>query len=284
MLPADAMNEAELAALLLFHADAGMEWLIEEAPVDRFAEFVEQQSRARSAAPAASAAPAQERRRETAQTPKRMEPVAALPDEEVVARAVAAAAEATTIEALDAAVKAFTGCNLRNSARNTAFLDGQTTAPVLVAGGLPGPDDDRDGRVFSGPAGQMLERMLGAIGISMAEVCLINVIPWRPPGNRPPTAKELEICLPFSLRLIELGRPARILALGAYPARVLTGSTDGIHAMRGKWFDVRAGVVESRLLATFHPLELQAAPLNKRLAWQDLLVFSGAIANPASQR
>lgn len=278
---ADQLNAYELAQLLHFYAESGVEWVLEDEPVDRFAEFAA--LAAQRAAPAreperAAAAPAIERQRpaEKPVAPPRQQ-VVAIPDAEAIAEAQRLAAQAMTLEELAAAVAGFTGCNLRNSARNVAFMSGSPTARFAIAGGVPSADDDRDGMPFSGASGTMLEKMLAGIAIPSADVMMFNLVPWRPPGNRAPTAHETEICRPFNMRLLEIVKPVAVLALGNYPAKMLSGSMEGIHALRGKRIDIDVGGAKVPMLATFHPQDIISTPLNKRLVWQDLLAFRAEI-------
>lgn len=283
---AEQLLPDELSALMHFYAEAGVAWLSEDEPVDRFAEFVAMssaKSQARAQPPAASSQQATTER--PSRRPERPEarpapvPSVAVPGAEAVAAAVALAGQAQTAEALIAAVAAFSGCNLRNSARQAVFAGGKLDADVAVIGGISSADDDREGMPFAGQSGQMLARMLGGIGLDSAEVLAFNLIPWRTPGDRAPTVREVEICMPFGLRMLELVRPKAVLVLGNLPVRVLSGAPKGgIHSMRGKWFDIDALGNRVRALATFHPQEMAGAPTSKRQAWQDLLKFSAEMA------
>lgn len=282
--PAEQLLPDELSALMHFYAEAGVSWLSEDEPVDRFAEFVAMnsaKSQARLQPPAVlSQQPAtgerQARRPERAEARPAPLPQVAIPDAEAVASAVAIAAQALSIEALIDAVAEFRGCNLRNSARQTVFAGGRLDAEIAVISGVSSADDDRgDGAPFAGTSGQMLARMLGGIGLDSGGVLTCNLIPWRTPGDKPPTVREVEICLPFGLRLLELVRPRSILVLGNFAVRVLSGDPKGgIHSMRGKWFDVEVAGRNTPAMATFHPQDLLTAPISKRQAWQDLLKFS----------
>lgn len=278
---ADLLPE-ELSALMHFYAEAGVAWLSEDEPVDRFAEFVAMNAaRSRPVVQQADsggqpqAAERQTRKPERTETRPAPVQAVAIPDAEAVAAAVNVAAQAQSAETLIEAVGAFGGCNLRNSARQTVFAAGRLDAEIAVIGGVPGADDDREGTPFAGAAGQMLARMLGGIGLDSAELLSVNLIPWRTPGDRAPTVREVEICLPFGRRLLELARPKAILVLGSLSARVLSGTAKGsIHSLRGKWFDVDVAGQAIPAMATFHPQELVTAPISKRQAWQDLLKFS----------
>lgn len=297
MIAAHDLSPAELAALLHFHADAGVDWMLEEAPVDRFAEF----AAARPARPmpgqdaAASARQAEsptDRRTDPPQrqapgrsTPARGAPAApaiqqnvAMPDEQAVAAARFAAESARSLAELKTALEGFSGCNLKNSARNTIFSEGDPASAIMVLGPMPDADDDREGLPFAGKTGLLLERMLAAIGLERNAIMLGNVVPWRPPGNRPPTQAEMDICRPFIERQIALAEPKHLLLLGNFTARFFFGGTGTIHTLRGQWRDVAAGHLILPALASLHPQELLNAPASKSLAWQDLLAFQAKIA------
>jgi DNA polymerase len=275
----------ELAALMHFYAEAGVAWLSEDDPIDRFGEMAAQAAERSQAArpPADGAAPA-------AQTIRQAKPVAppmmaappsvAVPDAEAVEAARDLAASADSPEALIAAVGGFSACNLKFSARHTVFAAGNLEARMVVVGGMPAADDDREGQPFSGSAGRILGRMLSGIGIDTDALLTANMIPWRTPGDRAPTVREVEICRPFARRLLELMRPDAVLVLGNLPVRILSDQPRaGIHAARGKWFGVAAGAAEIRAFATFHPQEMLATPACKKLAWQDMLRFKAEMGD-----
>jgi DNA polymerase len=288
MISASDLTPAELAALLHFHADAGVDWLLEEEPVDRFVEFeamkVARQgvraSQARAETPPqpqAVAARAQPERRPVERQPSQLPPPArvtpAIPDEQAIEQARFAAESARSLSELRTALEAFNGCNLKNSARSTVFGTGDPESRIMIIGPMPGADDDREGIPFAGKAGQMLDRMLGAIGIERQRIMLTNVIAWRPPGNRAPSAPEMEICRPFIERQIALAEPKALLLLGNFTARFFFGGNDTIHGVRGQWRDVWIAGTKIPAIASLHPQELLTAPINKRLAWSDLLAF-----------
>ena len=283
---AQSLSLNELFQLMHFYAEAGVDWLLEDEPQDRFAEFAALEAararpQERAAVEVADSLGSSARRpqaRAVAAPPVRA-PVAAIPDAQAVSEALRIAAGAATLDELAAAVGAFGGCNLRNSARNTVFMTGNATGRIAIAAGMPSADDDRDGQPFSGVAGAMLAKMLAGIGIPADDVLLFNLIPWRPPGNRQPTPHELDICRPFGLRLIELLKPRAVLALGNFSAKFFSGSNETIHGLRGRWLEVDIGDLKVPVMATFHPQDLIAAPPCKRLAWQDLLAFRAALMN-----
>ncbi|OBZ96044.1 DNA polymerase [Pararhizobium polonicum] len=297
MISTDTMSPAELAALLHFHAEAGVEWLLEEEPVDRFAEFAQAKASRGNGAPQAMQKTHSSEQNDASRAPVAREsgnrtasrapaapaaaPQMAIPDEQAIAEARFAADSARSLPELKSAMEAFSGCNLRNSARNMVFADGNPSAGIMVIGPVPNGDDDREGVPFSGKQGQMLERMLAAIGLDRSSVLLTNVIPWRPPGNRPPSSRETDICRPFIERQIMLAEPRHLLVLGNFAARFFFGGNEMIHHMRGEWRDIPvggpAGGATVPALATLHPQDLISAPASKRLAWQDLLAFRARI-------
>jgi uracil-DNA glycosylase len=189
------------------------------------------------------------------------------------AQAAALAASCESLEALRAAIAGFEGCALRDTATNLVFSDGNPAAPIMIIGEAPGGEEDRAGRPFVGPSGQLLDRMLGSIGLDRTGVLITNIIPWRPPGNRSPSDVEVATCLPFVMRHIALVAPRYVLLLGATSARALTGNSQGIRRIRGNWYDLEVpGMVERvPALATYHPAYLMRTPSAKREAWNDLI-------------
>ncbi len=193
---------------------------------------------------------------------------ATLPDEQAIMAARAAAASAGSLEALRAALAAFDGCNLKRTAKQMVFADGTPGARVMFIGEAPGRDEDIQGLPFVGRSGQLLDRMLAAIGLDRTAVYIANVVPWRPPGNRSPSLAEAEICKPFLMRQIELAGPEMLVLLGN-TAKTLTPATDGITRLRGRWLSVTVAGREIPALAAFHPAYLLRQPAQKRLAWRD---------------
>lgn len=292
MNAASDLNPAELAALLHFYADAGVEWLVDDEPIDRIAQFEAQKAakaQAKASAgtrernPQEAPASASAGNTKASQRPSSAPPSStaaasvAVPTGEAVAAARFAADSARSLDELKTAIEAFHGCNLKNSARSTVFASGDPASGIVVIGPMPNADDDRDGAPFSGRAGDLLDRMLAAIGLSRDGVLMTNIIPWRPPGNRMPSQPEMEICQPFIERQIALAEPKALLLLGNFPARFFLGGNGTIHTMRGQWRTASFAGKEFPALATFHPQELLAAPANKALSWQDLLTFKHGI-------
>jgi uracil-DNA glycosylase family 4 len=198
---------------------------------------------------------------------------------EPVQSARALAAQAQTIEALAKLVAGFDACPLKRTATNTVFADGNPEAPVMIVGEAPGADEDRIGRPFVGRAGQLLDRMLAAIGLDRTGVQITNVIYWRPPGNRKPTAPEIASCLPFVFRHIVLSRPKVLVLAGGTAASTLLDTTEGITRLRGRWFDLAVPGLDAHLptLPMFHPAFLLRTPERKREAWRDLLALKAKL-------
>ena len=189
----------------------------------------------------------------------------------------AMAAECTTLADIEQALMRFEACPLKKTATNLCFADGNPEAEVMLIGEAPGRDEDIQGKPFVGRSGQLLDRMLAAIGLSrhgqnpQDSVYISNVIFWRPPGNRTPTDQETLMCLPFLKRAIEIKQPRFLVCLGAIPTQRLIGRSEGILKLRGRWYDFGSGQGSVPLLATLHPAYLLRQPAQKRLAWRDFL-------------
>jgi DNA polymerase len=232
---------------------AGIDLALAESPVDRFA--------APRAAPAPTPVPAQA-----------AAPAAPAPQGQSVAAA------AHSLEALEAALAAWDGCALKQRASRTVFADGNPQAPVMLVGEAPGSEEDRMGKPFVGRAGQLLDRMLGAIGLDREQVYIANMVPWRPPGNRNPTPEELVQCMPFLVRQVELVAPRILVTLGNTPTQALFGTSLGITRMRGQWRELSVGRHQARALPMLHPAFLLRTPGAKSQTWADLLSLKRAIA------
>jgi DNA polymerase len=289
MISASDLNPAELAALLHFHAEAGVEWLLEDEAVDRFAEFEAMKAARRAAAPAAQPQPERQAQPDRGTPPRpaaaqqpaaaapALRPQPAIPDGEAVQQARFAAESARSLAELRTALEAFNGCNLKHSVRSTIFASGDPASGIMVIGPAPSADDEREGIAFAGRQGQLLDKMLAAIGLQRSAILLTQIIPWRPPGNRMPSAAETEICRPFIERQIALAEPRAILLLGNYTARFFFGENDTIHGLRGRWKEIAVAEQVIPAIASLHPQDLLTAPINKRLAWSDLLAFQARL-------
>lgn len=188
------------------------------------------------------------------------------------------AAACYSLKALRAAMDAFEGCALKKTATQLVFGDGVPGSRVMLVGEAPGAEEDRSGKPFVGRAGQLLDRMLASIGHNRTQVYIANVVPWRPPGNRTPTAQETQTCLPFVRRQIALAAPDILVCLGSSATQTLLGSRDGITRVRGRWFEYACEEGHRvRALAMLHPAYLLRQPGQKRNAWADLRALAAAL-------
>ena len=192
----------------------------------------------------------------------------------IAASARAVAAACASVAELERALAAFDGCALKETALNLCFADGNPAAEVMLIGEAPGAEEDRKGKPFVGPSGQLLDRMLATIGLDRTSVYITNVIYWRPPGNRTPTPAEIAACQPFLERQIELIRPKVMVFVGGIAARGLLGVKEGVTKLRGRrlLYPLADGTTIPALVM-FHPAYLLRTPAQKRLAWRDLLTL-----------
>lgn len=294
---ASDMSPQALAALLSFYADSGVDELCEDAAVDRFAQSAAialaraeaRPQRGVTASQASNTPPARGQAPSTpADRPKATataQPLAAnpqasqltIPGEAAFEQARALAASANTIAELRAALDGFTGCNLRHSAKSLVFADGNPEADVMFIGEAPDRDEDIQGAPFVGRAGQLLDRMIEAIGLSRDTAYITSMIPWRPPGNRTPAQHEIELCRPFIERHIALAAPKILVMLGNISSKSLLGTDKGILSLRGTWMEYQAGGSSIPALPTLHPAYLLRNPAQKRLIWADLLSLQDRI-------
>ncbi len=282
-------NRAAAREILTFYMEAGVDALVGEEPVDRFAP--------EAAAPAlqpqaVATTPAEQAERPVStirttlppkNVPKAAPAVNAPPAPDVAVMAAREAAKsAGSLEELKAILGTFDGCGLKKSAKQLVFSDGNPQARVMFVGEAPGSDEDRAGVPFIGRSGKLLDLMMKAIGLDRTGAYIANIIPWRPPGNRTPTPQESQICLPFISRQIELADPDILVCLGGPSSQTLLGFTDGIRKTRGRFLAYNTGKREIRAIATFHPAYLLRSPLEKRLAWRDFLSIKQELAKPVS--
>lgn len=250
-------------ALLEWQVELGATEAICDAPVNRY-ELPDTQPKARVAEPVSVPAP---------DPPSA---VAAVVDPVAVARD--AVAMASDLDGLSAAMAAYELCELKRGAKNTVFADGNPSARIMVIGEAPGRDEDIQGKPFVGRAGQLLDRMFAAIGLARdataAEnaIYITNILPWRPPQNREPTAEEIAMLLPFLQRHVELADPQLLVLMGNVSCQALLGRK-GITRMRGKW----ETALNLPALPMFHPAYLLRNPHAKREAWHDLLMLQSRL-------
>jgi len=259
------LNDAEALAALEWYRAAGVDLAVGETPVDRFAASQAAPRRVNAAA-RAMLAPAS--------------PVAEAPA--IVANADPSetrqlAAGAATLDELRAVMEAYDGCVLKKRATQLVFADGNPEAKIMLVGEGPGAEEDRLGKPFVGRGGQLLDRMLGSIGLDRTRVFIANMVPWRPPGNRDPTPEELALCTPFIHRQIELVAPKILVTLGNVPTQALFETRAGITRMRGQWRELTINSHTMPALPTLHPAYLLRQPAAKAQAWRDMLALQAAM-------
>ena len=259
--------------LLAFYLEAGVDCALMDEPVNRISDET-------IAAPRDQPKSSPLRTTPAALPPVRAE--AAPAPEVAIQSAREAARTAPSLEVLRAMLEQFDGCALKSTATRLVFADGNPQARIMFVGEAPGREEDIEGLPFVGRSGQLLNRMIAAIGLNRGNVYIANVIPWRPPGNRTPTPQETQVCLPFIQRQIELVNPDVLVTLGNPSTQTLLSTREGIMKTRGRWFDYDTGSRTIRALPTFHPAYLLRSPSYKRLAWQDLRAIAKALENSAS--
>lgn len=179
---------------------------------------------------------------------------------------------AQTLEELEQTARSCRRCGLREGCRQVVFGEGNPSATLMLVGEGPGEQEDLQGRPFVGPAGQLLDRILAAIGLTRREVYIANIVKCRPPGNRIPFDAEMEACLPLLRSQIRLIKPRLIVCLGATATRGLLGRNLRITQVRGQWFQ-RDGI---SYLPTYHPAALLRDPGKKREVWEDFKAVRAA--------
>ncbi|NQE61586.1 uracil-DNA glycosylase [Caulobacter sp. RHG1] len=264
-----AVDQRAVESLLAFWADAGVEALYADAPIDRLAEGAAMlRARSQPAPPPIPIA------RPTA--------VRGPDVGSAVATARAAAAACNDLESLAAAIAAFDGCPLKTQgAKQAVFSRGAPNAPLMIIGEGPGADEDAQGAPFVGRAGKLLDRMIKAAGLE-DRVFITNTVFWRPPGNRTPTPQEQAVCAPFVERAIALVKPKMLLLAGGASAKAMLKREEGILSMRGRWFEWTSEdkATELPAMPTLHPAFLLRTPAQKKKAWQDLLTLTERLDRP----
>ncbi|MEP1443728.1 MAG: uracil-DNA glycosylase [Hyphomicrobiales bacterium] len=279
----NATHIAEMEALLEFYAANGVDCAMDDEPHDRFAEMRKARE-ARMAAMSQSHHASQNNTQLNQPSSPRLAPNAsgapqaparattqAVPDAANVETARSLANAANTLEDLHTAFSQFDGCNLKRTAKSLVFADGNPNAQIMLVGDAPGRDEDIEGVPFAGKTGELLTKMLAAIGLNRAtDVYIANVVPWRPPGNRTPTDQETAMCLPFIQRQIALVNPDILVPLGGTAVKQLLQTSESILKLRGKKHTYSLGEREIDAFAILHPAYLLRQPAQKRLAWHDL--------------
>jgi len=161
-------------------------------------------------------------------------------------------------------------CELKKSATNIVFADGNPKAKIMLIGEAPGSNEDQEGLPFVGRAGTLLDKMLNSINLDRKKVYISNIINYRPPDNRRPTDEEIKRYLPFITKHIEIINPKVLVLLGSTAMNALIGNDVVISKMRGKWIEKKFGSCKTSVIITFHPAFLMRQPVQKKMAWIDL--------------
>lgn len=257
-------------SLLAFWAEAGVDAMLLDTPIDRIeaGKFVQPKPPEKKPLIAAQVRPAAK----------------AGPDvSAAIAQAQVLAAAALDLDQLKAAISGFDGCPLKfeGAAHQAVFARGAPDAPLLIIGEGPGAEEDQRGEPFVGRAGQLLDKMLAAAGLT-GRVFITNTVFWRPPGNRAPTVAEQAVCAPFLERAIQLVNPKMLLLVGGPAAKSMLKKEEGILALRGRWFEWKSadGAMEIPAMPTLHPAFLLRQPGAKKKAWSDLLTLTERLDRP----
>jgi DNA polymerase len=173
---------------------------------------------------------------------------------------------AQTLDGLHERICACVKCPLGRTRTNFVFGTGNPAATLMIIGEAPGADEDAQGEPFVGKAGQLLNKILEAIGFKRGDVYICNILKCRPPGNRKPLAEEVDLCLPYLRKQIALVKPKLILALGLTAAENLLATTESLGRLRGRILEYEG----TPLMVTYHPAALLRNPNWKRPAWEDV--------------
>jgi uracil-DNA glycosylase family 4 len=212
-------------------------------------------------------------------SPVKDTPLAGPPNGTPGEQAVGLAGQAATLDDLRTALEAFDLCALRDTASNLVFAEGDPASTTLIVGEAPGREEDRSGHPFAGPEGQLLDQMLGSIRLTRSELMLTPLLPWRPPGGRPPSAAEIAICLPFLHRLIGLLKPHRIVLFGGTAARILLPQAPNRRRNPRGWIESSIPGLHAALpiLALPGLTEMLKNPPLRRDAWAGLRMLRRAL-------
>ena len=174
------------------------------------------------------------------------------------------------LEKLKKIIQNIKNCELKKSANNMVFSDGNMSAKIMIIGEGPGANEDIEGKPFVGRAGKLLDKMLAAIKLDRTKVYISNVVNYRPPKNRKPTEPEIERYFPYLKSHIEIIKPEILVLLGSTALNAIIGDEVVISKARGKWFQKSVGLAKPWIIASFHPAFLMRQPEQKKLSWIDL--------------
>ena len=174
------------------------------------------------------------------------------------------------LDNLKNSIRIIKNCELKKSATNLVFADGNIHSKIMIIGEGPGAQEDLEGKPFVGRAGKLLDKMLAAIKLDRTKVYISNVVNYRPPSNRKPTDEEIQRYFPYLINHIEIIDPKILVLLGSTALNALVGNEKVISKARGKWTNSKIGKVKPWTIASFHPAFLMRQPDQKKLAWIDL--------------
>jgi uracil-DNA glycosylase len=254
-----AMNKK---ALMEWYLEAGVDETVGDAPVNHFK----------------NPAPKEERQAPSNSEPRVLAPssILSMAPSAAIASARALADKCQTFEELENAIRGFEGCAIKKTASKTVISDGNPKARVMIIGEAPGVQEDKQGIPFCGPSGMLLDRMLASIGLDRTKVLISNTVYWRPPGNRQPSPEETATCLPFVEKMIALVNPGLLILSGGTATTTLLRKDQSISRLRGKVYDYSNDYLQAPVptILMYHPSYLLRSPLQKRLAWNDLLIIN----------
>jgi len=178
--------------------------------------------------------------------------------------------KAKKLEKLKKSISDIKNCELKKSATNIVFADGNPKAKIMLIGEGPGSNEDQEGLPFVGRAGALLDKMLASIDLNRKNVYITNVVNYRPPENRRPTEEEIAKYLPYLKKHIEIINPKILVLLGSTALNALIGNEIVISKARGQWIEKQFGECKTSVIITFHPAFLMRQPAQKKMAWIDL--------------
>ena len=178
--------------------------------------------------------------------------------------------KAKKLEKLKKSISNIKNCELKKSATNIVFADGNPKAKIMLIGEGPGSNEDQEGLPFVGRAGALLDKMLASIDLDRKKVYITNVVNYRPPKNRRPTEEEINKYLPYLKKHIEIINPKILVLLGSTALNALIGNEVVISKARGQWIQKQFGECKTSIIVTFHPAFLMRQPAQKKMAWIDL--------------
>lgn len=296
------MDKQAYKQALEWYLDQGLDEVLDDSPVDRFA--LQEQKLAEMRAGVSqegvqnfNAAPEPKGQTSPSSQGQSMASMATtatanasapsmLGASEIRKEAIKLAQGADTLEALKTAIAEFDGIALKKTASNMVFAAGHKKAKVMIIGEAPGGDEDRQGEPFVGQSGALLDKILSCIDLGRGAdepekaVYITNILNWRPPGNRTPSPGEIEASLPFIEKHIQLIKPDFLILCGTVAAKSLLGKDEGISRLRKKWHDytpqcteLQSGAKAIPAMVTFHPSYILRTPSQKRAVWGDMLML-----------